>query len=78
MRGMELMIVNVLKMLGIDPVKVQIAVDAVRVSIDNGARDLAALKTQNDQILMNQHAIMSRLGIEAEITSDAQLRIGHN
>lgn len=55
-RGMQLAIQAIIKMIGLDPVKVQSSIEGIGKSVDNAASRLANLERQ-------QQAIMAHLGI---------------
>lgn len=63
-RGMEMMIQSVIKMLGLDPQRVQSAIEDIGKGVNNAAADLAKIRRQNDLII-------AHLGI-AEEQDDGQ------
>lgn len=60
--GMEMMVKSLIKMLGLDPVKMELTIDEIRKSLSNAASDMATVRRQNT-------AIMAHLGI-AEIIEE--------
>lgn len=59
-RGVEMMVMSLVKMLGLDPALMMSAVDDIRKSLHNAATDMATIRRQNS-------AIMSHLGIAEPI-----------
>lgn len=55
-RGTQLMIQSVIKMLGLDPQRIQNSIEEIAKSLQSAATDMATIRRQNQ-------AIMSHLGI---------------
>lgn len=62
--GMEMMVKSLVKMMGLDPVKLELVVEEIRKSLSNAAADMATIRRQNT-------AIMAHLGIP-DITEDRE------
>src|SRR6185369_1334946 len=77
-KGMLSMIGSVIKALGMDPVKVQSAMDQIAKSIHNASVELQAIRRQQDYILSQNRAIMAHFKIEVQDDGQQQPQFALN